>query len=254
MDYKIDVKRVQKRLLEMAVIVRDIFDRHDIPYFICAGTLLGALRNKGFIPWDDDFDLYCFDDYYDKALEALNEELPKNMFLEYWGSEPNYFHSWAHVKDCNTICANEAYPQDACYTHKGLSVDIYRYVPMCQKDWPEFKLREAIKYIDARLSKGFMSKEEYDQRRQQFQEQTIKRQSLVVDADAPMFGAANSKFMQRRECILPLSEVEFEGYVFKAPNHPNEFLTKVYGDYMKLPPESQRVPHYSDVIFNQLEL
>ncbi len=249
MSYSIDIKRVQERLLEMAVAIRDIFDRNNIPYFVCAGTLLGAIRNKGFIPWDDDFDFYCFDNFYGEVLKALESELPEKMFLEYWGSEPNYFHSWAHVKDCNTVCANAAYPQDTCYAHKGISVDIYRYIPMLQKDWPTFKYCEAMKYLDTRLSKGLISIKEYEMRKLQFQEQTAKRKNCVTIPDAHVYGAANSKFMQRRECILPLSEVEFEGFKFKAPSHPDEFLTKVYGDYMKLPPIEQRKPHYSEVVF-----
>ena len=66
----------------MAVVIRDILESHNIPYFITYGTLLGAVRHQGFIPWDDDFDFYLFDDSYDKAIHALRAEMPVNMFLE----------------------------------------------------------------------------------------------------------------------------------------------------------------------------
>ena len=101
MDEQIDIKRVQKVLLEMGTAVASILEANSIPYMITYGTLLGAVRHKGFIPWDDDFDFYLFDDTYDDAIEILRSELPKNMFLEDSKSEPLYFHGWAHVKDTN---------------------------------------------------------------------------------------------------------------------------------------------------------
>ena len=76
-----DVKKVQKRLLEMAVVIRDILEAHQIPYFITYGTLLGAVRHKGFIPWDDDFDLYLFDE-----IIHIKEEADKADYIKEKGS------------------------------------------------------------------------------------------------------------------------------------------------------------------------
>ena len=75
-------RRVQLRLLEMAKSIRDILERHDIPYFITYGTLLGAVRHQGFIPWDDDFDFYLLAESYGQAMMVLNDELPDHLFLE----------------------------------------------------------------------------------------------------------------------------------------------------------------------------
>ena len=244
-----DVKKVQRRLLEMAVVIRDILDMNDIPYFICAGTLLGAMRSKGFIPWDDDFDLYIFDDRYAEAMRVLRAELPSDMFLEDEESEPLYFHAWAHVKDVNTVCHCEQFPQDSLYEHKGISIDLYRYMSMKQKEWPMFKYELGISYLDRRLQHGFITQEEYDKRKIQFTEQISQREQKVDNPEETIFCSANSKFMMRYGCILPLSNLTFEGIMFKAPNNPDEFLTKVYKNYMELPPVSQRVPHYSEVQF-----
>ena len=115
-----DVKKVQARLLEMAKAIRDVLEAHNIPYFITYGTLLGAVRHQGFIPWDDDFDFYLFDDTYDMAIEVLRAELPEGLFVEDAKSEPKYFHGWAHVKDMNSYTECELFPQDGCYAHKGL--------------------------------------------------------------------------------------------------------------------------------------
>lgn len=246
-----DVKKVQQRLLEMAIVIREILDKHEIPYFICAGTLLGAMRSKGFIPWDDDFDLYIFDDRYAEAMSALREELPADMFLEDEESEPLYFHAWSHVKDVNTVCHCEQFPQDSLYEHKGISIDLYRYMSIKQKEWPAFKYKLGISYLDKRLKHGFITNEEYERRKKQFVEQIAQREQEVFAPDEIIFCSANSKFMMRYGCILPLSKVSFEGYVFPAPNNPDEFLSKVYKNYMQLPPEDQRRPHYSSVEFKE---
>ena len=73
-----DIRRVQLRLLEMAVAIRDVLENHDVPHMITYGTLLGAVRHKGFIPWDDDFDFYIISEEYDDVIEYLRKELPAN--------------------------------------------------------------------------------------------------------------------------------------------------------------------------------
>ena len=123
---EVEVKRVQETLLKMAKTIAGILEANDVPYMIAFGTLLGAVRHKGFIPWDDDFDFYLFDESYDKAIEILRDNLPKDMFLEDEKSEPLFFHAWAHVKDVYSIAECQEYPQDSLYQHKGISVDIYR--------------------------------------------------------------------------------------------------------------------------------
>lgn len=85
-----------------------------------------GVRHKGFIPWDDDFDFYLFDESYDDALKVLKQNLPNNMFLEYFDTEPLYFHAWAHVKDLYTECDCQQFPQDGAYAHHGVSIDLYR--------------------------------------------------------------------------------------------------------------------------------
>lgn len=245
-----DLKRVQTRLLEMAIGIRDILEKHEIPYFLCAGTLLGAIRNEGFIPWDDDFDIYIFDSHYPEAMEILKKELPADMFLEDESTEPLYFHAWAHVKDCNSNCHCEQFPQDSLYEHKGISIDLYRYMQMKQKEWPKFKYMAGMNYLDKRLKNGMITLEEYEKRKQQFYEQIAEREEKIEEPETTIFCSANSKFMMRYGCILPLSKISFEGYLFYAPNNPDEFLSKVYKNYMVLPPVDQRKPHYSQVEFN----
>lgn len=249
MEYNIDVKRVQKRLLEMAVVTRDILESNNIPYFIAYGTLLGAVRHKGFIPWDEDFDFILFDDTYDKANAVLLEELPGDMFLENDKTEKNYFHAWSHVKDSNSICECTMYPQDAVYVHKGLSLDLYKFSKMKQKDWPSFKYTEAVKYINRLLAIGFVTENEYKNRQEQFNEYYNYIKIHTPSTDQLIYGSSASKVFFTVDSIMPLRNIDFEGEHFLAPNDPDAILTECYGDYMKLPPLDQRVGQFSKVIF-----
>ena len=138
----------------MAESVTRVLEKHEIPYMITLGTLLGAIRHGGFIPWDTDFDLHMFDETYDDGIEVLRENLPESLFLEDERSEPLYFHGWAHVKDTKSELINERYPQDNVYSHHGLSLDLYRLHKTMKKDVMDYINSENKKYILRRYNKG----------------------------------------------------------------------------------------------------
>ena len=174
-----EVKKVQKRLLEMAIAIRDILETNGIPYFITYGTLLGAIRHKGFIPWDDDFDFYLFDDTYNEAMNALKKELPYDMFLENWDSEPKYFHAWAHVKDIFTQAECKAFPQDGMYEHKGISVDLYRTKRIYEKEEQVYRLSEHINYLKRRFNHGLIDKEHFINRTEDLNKKKKKEKEIL---------------------------------------------------------------------------
>lgn len=243
-----DVKRVQKRLLEMAVSIRDILEKYDIPYFLSSGSLLGAVRHGGCIPWDDDIDFYLFEDSYSEAMTYLHQDLPDDMFLENSQTEPSYFHDWSHVKDLNSMCFCEQYPQDSCYSHNGISIDLYKMSMMPHNEWPSFKFKKAEEYLEKRLKYGFIDKVEYLNRLDFFREK-LQKDIMLHSSTEMIMGSSVSKHIFRIEDILPLSTIGFEGYEFRAPKSPHAFLTEIYGDYMMIPPLEQQVPHYSSVTF-----
>src|SRR5574343_33194 len=84
------IKQVQAVVLDMGVQVCRILERHDIPYFITNGTLIGAALYESFVPWDDDFDLFLFDDSYDRAMALLEAELPEHLIVHGVKNDPLY--------------------------------------------------------------------------------------------------------------------------------------------------------------------
>lgn len=245
-----DVKKVQQRLLEMAVAVRDVLENNNIPYFITYGTLLGAVRHKGFIPWDDDFDFYILSEYYEDAMTCLRNELVGPYFLENAESEPLYFHAWAHIKDNNSIVECSQYPQDSLYTHKGISIDLYKATKMKESCEQEFRINEHIGYLKRKYDLGLLEEEEYKVKVLELEKKKNAIPSNFYESDKYIY-TFPSTYNDRLylDELFPLARYEFDGTYFNGPKDAGVFLTRCYGNYMELPPLDKRVPHYSRVEF-----
>lgn len=249
------IRKTQRRLLDMAISIRDILEGNGIPYFITYGTLLGAVRHKGFIPWDDDFDYYIFDeDYYD-AIEILRNKLPSNYFLEDKNSEPLYFHGWAHVKDLKSETECELFPADGHYLHKGISVDLYRAYYMPESKEKIFRICEHIEYLKRKMKVNLISEIEYRERISKLElEYKIESQTLRNHKSSireRMIYTFPTPYDDRifEEEMFPLKDYNFEGERFKGPNDADKFLKRCYGNYMELPSIEKRKPHYRAVKF-----
>ena len=240
-----EINIMQNRLLEMAKKIAEILEKNDIPYILSYGSLIGAVRHKGFIPWDDDFDFSLFNDSYDKAISVLKEELPEDMFVEYFDTEPKYFHAYAHIKDINTIVDFTEYPQDGMYEHKGLSIDLYKITKLKREDVEEFKINEAILYFKRRRKINSISENEYNFRIYDLEK---KREELIREPDkTEVYTDMFDVF--REEQLFPLKKCKFEDAFFYVPNDYDSVLKGYYGNYMELPPEEKRKPHYSNIRF-----
>lgn len=250
MNMDATIEEIQRRLLEMGKAITSILEEQEIPYMLAYGTLLGAVRHKGFIPWDDDFDLYLFDDTYEQAIRALREQLPDSMFVEDEQSEPLYFHAWAHVKDLKSEARFSEYPQDGSYSHRGISVDLYKATAMPRCDLEQWVNSENVKYLERRKEKGLISQSEYVRRKASTFQMICKEDTVQTD-QRKIYGVItgyNCKYYEPSD-IFPLEKIAFEDACFYAPAKAHNILKNIYGDYMKLPPEEKRIPHMEYVKF-----
>ncbi len=246
MNDGIDIRKVQQRLLSMAIEIRNVLEKNNIPYQIAFGTLLGAVRHGGFIPWDDDFDFILFDGTYQKAIDALKKGLPTDLFMEDETSEPNFFHGWSRVKDMGTEAYCDYYEQDNFYAHHGLCVDLFRIKTIREKEFAQFRYEEALAYLNRRKAKGIISVEEYKERMDSFK---IRKQKEASNSEKVILAYPFDIGKQFPEDVYPLKRIMFEGFEFWGPNKPENVLKMRYGKWEELPPEEERKSHYSKVAF-----
>lgn len=235
---------------EILIIMDEIHKvcvENGLKYYLVGGSLLGAVRHKGFIPWDDDFDMFLFDDSYDKAMRVLQRELPSDMFLETKDSEPLYFHGYAHVKDTNTIATCAQFPHDGLYEHKGLSIDLYRAVRMDEGLLDKYLITEHIAYLGRRYKINSIDKSVYERKIGDLEMQLSALQDKIVGKD--ILAMALAERSMKIEHVFPLKKIPFEDTEFYGPADADGLLTAFYGDYMQLPSVEHRIPHYDNVVF-----
>lgn len=233
----------------MAKEICALLDANAIPYMIGFGTLLGSVRHGGFIPWDDDFDLILFEDTYEHAISLLENGLPDELSVENESTEPLYFHSWARVRDKNSVVEFNNTSDDASlYTAKGLVVDLFCAKKIKKTSYYDFRLIEYLKMIDRKVAKGVIERSECDFYIEGFLEKYMEEAYSHGD-DREIYALPLPKGMICCEDVFPLKKYMFADTYFLGPNNGDSVLRYVYGDYMQQPPKDNEKSHYRKVIF-----
>ena len=182
--------------------------KNNIEYFICAGTLLGAYRHGGFIPWDDDIDIAMTRENYNKFLNIAQEELGDEFFVQTTETDPGYdiFHVELKVR----------------YNFKNISF--------------KNKVLYPILWL-------FSKKVSFKNRRKLI---SILRKLTGKDKELMSYGLDTIwKTTFKITDIYPIREIEFDTMKVKAPNNVHNILVSEYGEnYMQLPKEEERVPEH----------
>ena len=121
-----NVAAAQKVMLEILVEIHRICVENNITYWLEAGTLLGAIRHKGFIPWDDDCDISMPRKDYERFLQIAQEKLPETMFLQTKETDKEYPLPWAKIRKNGTLLIETGETGEEKY-HHGIFVDIFPY-------------------------------------------------------------------------------------------------------------------------------
>lgn len=230
------LRNAQMRMLEILSTFHEICEKRHLSYWLSDGTLLGAVRHGGFIPWDDDVDVMMLKKDYKKFLKYLKKDLPDNLCIQNRKHDRNFINNFTKLRDKNSHI-NELHPMTLRYNNHGLFIDIF---PM-QKTWkPLFKFAGKIHYRCYILS----SQDEKRHKKSLFFSWILFNIivpifnfiSLFVNENKISHGYGSYFFEEwDKEDIFPLSQIEFEGKTFSCPHNPDTYLRKQYGDYMKIP-------------------
>ena len=242
------LRKAQLRMLDMLVEVDKICRKHNVQYWIDFGTLLGAVRHKGFIPWDDDVDICVMEKDYKYLREVLIKELPQQFVFQDTSTDKQAFFTYGRVRDKKSYCY---YPYFVKLKEQGLWIDIFRYedIPSPQlKNFVDFFYRRAYHEIHHYGDVAYKSKVEIIAKR--VVAYLLYPFALMAKKIVQYLGERSSKGLMgrwavlptvyRKENIFPLTEVEFEGHMFFAPGNWDSHLRGIYGDYLQVPPPEKR--------------
>lgn len=252
---KEDITRVQKTLIKMAKEVHSVLEKHKIEYFITFGTLLGAVRHEGFIPWDDDFDIFIFDEDYERAIHHLEHELPDWMIVHNKNSDSIYWPSWSRLRDINSETYAVLYPDDNNYKYRGINLDLYRLKKMKRKDVAHNIIKENISFYRRKYNVGLVDTSSWIKNIMKLLPKYIFEiiKSNLSNENDEVYSFVIMLKMIEIDSIFPLKEYKFENTKFWGPSRPDILLKTAYGDYMKIPDFNNRKPHYEWVKFKNKE-
>ena len=247
-----DIQAHQQVLMELWHTFDGICKKHDIPYFLFAGSALGAVRHQGIIPWDDDLDVVLMRDDYERFLRVADGELDQQQyFLQREFSEhfPMFF---SKLRKNGTACMERYIPRDP-QMHQGIYLDIFPCdnlsdAPMIRK--LQFFVSKMViaKSLDQRgyltdsiVKKIFilMCRVLPKQAMARFVQRRTDPDSAFVHT---FFGGARSyeKNVFPREWFQERVWLPFGDSTAPVSKYYHEMLTKLYGDYMTPLPEEQR--------------
>ncbi len=255
---ELSIEELRSRQVRVLNQVVDFCEEQGLRYFLCGGTLLGAVRHKGYIPWDDDIDIMMPREDYDKLIFNFKVD-GLTMFSS--RVRGDYYYPFAKVSDDETVIYEHMFLGQSEYY--GVNIDVFPIdsFPNDHKEQKKFLrrmywLRKLLRqkrvkrtgvFIDDTLRKiGRFLMKRYSV--QVLSNLIAKHATTYNDQDTDYRGIIvwgyGSKEVCRTQVFEGDTKVEFEGKEYNAPAGYKEYLSTVYGDYMQLPPlEKQKRPH-----------
>lgn len=254
------IKQIEIALLDD--FVRVCNELH-LVYFLCAGTLLGAIRHQGFIPWDDDIDVQMPRKDYEIFAKEGQKLLKKNFVLESVYSHHECYDNFMKIRDANTTFVENT-TRNFDLPH-GVYIDIFAIDPLpdeerkrkrysykielyksrvlnkvCKSQYlPKRSIKGKLFTLYSFIASGFISARRAVIKRDQFilSHQDMSSTYLIVESKTTR--------LYKKEIFADTSDVTFEGKLYKGPKLCKEYLMVQYGpNYMELPPMEKRHPHH----------
>lgn len=259
---------LQEKILEIYKAIAQICKENDISFYAIGGTCIGAIRHKGFVPWDDDLDIAVPIEQFDKFKTCMKTYLPPNFYLYDPDEKKEYRYIFCKVCNRDTAFVEESekqYPQ----AYKGIFVDVMPIsgVPSRSEEKAAF-VQKILQYYKLNFIYRFPLKE-----MESFKQKAVwlflhvihfhKSFSLYSDRWMDMLRKQPFKTAECvgyvwntkiKRLVFPKSffsdyvEMPFEDTTIRCPVNYDGYLTQQFGDYMTFPPEDQREQHHPYIV------
>ncbi|MCZ0861987.1 LicD family protein [Methanocorpusculum vombati] len=253
------------QLVELIILleVKRICEKHQVKYFLVAGTLLGAVRHQGFIPWDDDIDIGMTRSEYNKFITICEKELKPPFKMISGTNDQNYIMPFIKIMMEGTTYVSKSlesapihlgiwidiFPLDNVPNGRGLCTQIHKYllkylIDSCYVRYgygiPNTRLRKIYRFVMT-LPLHFMS----DHTLLRWRDKELEKYNNIETKRKYLTGSPYKyeKSLISSSNLEKLETLRFEGEIFPVPNNYTQILKLVYGDYMTPPPESKRIGH-----------
>ncbi len=247
---KMNLRELQLAELEILKEFIRICEKNNLIYYLAWGTCLGAIRHKGFIPWDDDIDVTMPYKDYVKFKEVCKAELGSEFFYQDYSSDPNYINSFAKIRQNNTSFLLESFAK--IEMHWGIYLDIF---PLYDYDSPQLSRpfeKELRLYRQLYLKNAYTKRKFYKVKGfktffkvlcrclwyLQFPEK--RRFRLIRSIEEKLCNGKGHYYLDpevlgfcqpfKKEWFGEGSYVDFEGITARVPKHYEEYLKHTYGD------------------------
>ena len=235
------------RIFEIGKYFHDILEQHSIPYYMLGGTMLGAVRHKGFIPWDDDMDFGIPRAFYNEALSILEKELPP-IYRVLRSTSGETLYDSSKIEDALT----EITEQGSNEKNRGLYIDIFPLdygngewrilsrnrwirsfmgINTFKSRWPKSMWLKIVAVFVRLFPRNFFL--------------SLSRRMLSSNGNYMINygGFWGQKEVVAKEIFGTPRLYEFDGYMFYGVENPDKYLRKLYDNYMELPSEDKRHSH-----------
>ena len=253
------IQQLKQKELELLRLFLKVCGELGLRHYVIGGTLLGAVRHKGFIPWDDDIDVSLPREDYDRFVVQAQAYLPDWCFLQNYHTDPEFPYIFSKLRDSRTTYIETSLKN--CRINHGIYIDVFPidYVP--EENRARFDRQNFL--LKIRANYGLNVKPSF--KVQVLQRLTLLRWPRLQDAleqREMLFRSVGQSGLMANLCgawgkreIVPASyfgdgvELPFESVSVMGPSDYDAYLKNVYGDYMQLPPPEKQVGHhYCEVI------